>query len=86
MVARPKNLDDDGDALDIDDIESIHILTEEEAWDFFNDQVMRSLGISGADFVHNWNSGMYTPVPDTTEGRVIGGLVMLMPFARQSIA
>lgn len=84
MVARPKNLNDDSDDLtNVDvDIEGIHILSEEEAWEFFNDQAQRILGISGEEFLRRWDRGDYRPVPDTPEGWPIAGLVMLMPVGR----
>ena len=80
MVARLQNPDEDGDVLDADDVGSIHILTEEEAWDFFNDQALKTLGLSGEEFLKRWDRGEFFPVPDTREGWPVSRLAMLIPF------
>jgi hypothetical protein len=82
MVARPHNQNEESDGFDADDFEDVHILTEEEAWEFFNDQVLRTLGISGEEFLRRWDNNQYQPVPDTPEGRKISGVAMLIPFGR----
>ena len=63
-------------------IPGVDVLTPEEGRAHFDRRVEEALGISGDEFLRRWDSGMYRPVPDTSEGRKIGRLVMLMPFAR----
>ncbi len=82
MVARRENRSEESDAVDDEYFEDIHILSEEEAWECFNDQGLRTLGVAGEDFLRRWDSGDYRPIPDTPEGRKISRLVMLLPFAR----
>ncbi|MFN8592289.1 MAG: hypothetical protein U0031_12590 [Thermomicrobiales bacterium] len=82
MVARP----DPGHelpAVEVEDaIPGVHLTTQEEGIALFDRYARRSLGISGAEFLRRWDSGAYRPVPDTLEGRAIGRLVMMIPFAR----
>jgi hypothetical protein len=62
-------------------ITAARVVTIEEGHAMFDRQARRELGISGAEFLRRWDAGAYRPVPDTAEGRKIGRLVMLMPFA-----
>ena len=82
MVARRENRAEESEVVEDEDFENVHILTEVEAWEFFNDQVLRTLGISGEDFLRRWDSGEYRSISDTPQGRKISRLVMLLPFAR----
>lgn len=43
---------------------------------------MKTLGISGDEFLRRWEAGEWQPVPDDTEGRKIARLSMKIPFAR----
>jgi hypothetical protein len=71
----------------IDDaIHGVHIATPEEGRALFDRQARKTLGISGNEFLKNWDAGKYRPVPDTADGRKVGRLVMLMPFARRTKA
>jgi hypothetical protein len=67
-----------------DAIPGIHLTTPEEGRALFDRQAKKTLGISGSEFLHNWDAGRYRPVPDTPEGRKVRRLVMLMPFARRA--
>lgn len=67
-----------------DAIPGIHLTTAEEGHALFDRQAKKTLGISGREFLHNWDAGKYRPVPDTAEGRKVRRLVMLMPFARRA--
>lgn len=62
----------------------VRVASASEGRVFFDRQARKSLGISGDEFLRRWDTGMYRPVPDTAEGRKIGRLVMLMPFARRT--
>lgn len=67
-----------------DEIEGVDILTAEEGRAFFDRKAREELGISGAEFLRRWDDGEFRPVPDTVEGRKVGRLVMMIPFARQT--
>jgi hypothetical protein len=69
-----------------DAIPGIHFATAEEGEALFDQQARKTLGISGTEFLRRWDSGAYSPVPDTADGRKIRRLVMLMPFARRAKA
>lgn len=60
---------------------SVRVATAEEGLALFDRQTRKALGVSGAEFLKRWDAGHYRPVPDTAEGRKVGRLVMLMPFA-----
>jgi hypothetical protein len=57
-------------------------VTAEEGRELFDQRARNLLGISGEEFLRRWDAGEYKPVPDTREGRKIGYLVMMLPFAR----
>lgn len=87
MVARSHIPDDDAEdvfdpILEPDYYEGVHFVTEEEGRQLFDRLVQLELGISGEEFLCHWDNGDYSPIPDTPEGRKIGGLVMMLPFAR----
>jgi hypothetical protein len=63
---------------------SAQVLSASEGRAMFDRQAQRELGISGEEFLRRWDAGLYRPIPDTPEGRKIGRLVMLMPFADRS--
>lgn len=65
-------------------IPGVDLVTPEEGRAIFDRQVETALGISGDEFLERWDAGAYRPVQDTAEGREIGRLVMLMPFARRT--
>lgn len=65
-----------------DEIAGVRILTPEEGRAFFDRRARSELGISGEEFLKRWDAGEYRPIPDTVEGRRIGRLVMMIPFAR----
>lgn len=67
-----------------DRIPGIDLLTPEEARTLFDRRVRHLLDISGEEFLRRWDAGEYRPVPDDAEGRKIGELVTMMPFARRT--
>ena len=69
---------------DPDEIPGIHFVTEDEGVALFDQEAREALGISGAEFLQRWDAGEFRPVPDTKEGRKVGRLVMLIPFARRT--
>lgn len=78
--------EDEPDEFDDEFPSNVHVCTEEEGLVIFDEQARKELGISGEEFLRRWDAGEYQPVPDTTEGRRVGRLVMLMPFARRTPA
>lgn len=69
-----------------DTIPGVHQTTLDEGQELFDHQARQLLGLSGDEFLRRWDAGVYRPIPDTPEGRKIGRLVMLMPFARRTNA
>jgi hypothetical protein len=82
MVASPNHHDIEDDALDSEEIPGIKFVTPEEAREIFDRRARMELGISGEEFLRRWDAGEYIPVPDTTEGRKIARLSMILNFAR----
>lgn len=68
----------------VEPIPGVDLLTPEEARAFFDRRARELLGISGEEFLRRWDAGEYRPVPDDAEGRKVGELVMMMPFARRT--
>ena len=68
----------------VEPILGVDLLTPEEARAFFDRRARQLLDISGEEFLRRWDAGEYRPVPDDAEGRKIGELVMMMPFARRT--
>jgi hypothetical protein len=72
------------DETPVDAMLGIDLATPEEARALFDRRARYLLHISGEEFLRRWDAGEYHPVPDTIEGRKIGELVMMMPFARRT--
>lgn len=85
MVAAKTRKQRQNGAEDPDAIPGVHFTTPEEAREIFDRQARETLGISGDEFLRRWDAGEYRPVPDTREGRKIGRLVMMLPFAGRKI-
>lgn len=77
MVARPKTTE-----LDL----PYRVLSPEEGHAFFDDQARYVTGLSGEEFIAKWETGAYfgQNLDATPEGRLIAGLALLIPFARQN--
>ena len=71
---------------DVDDIPGVQILDAEEGRSLFDYKARQLLNVSGEEFVRRWDAGDFRPVPDTVEGRKVGRLVMMIPFARPTNA
>lgn len=84
MVARPKPAPEPTDGDWADDIPGVHVVTREEGIALFDQEARKTLGISGDEFLQRWDAGVYQPVPDTAEGRKVGRLAMMIPFARRT--
>ena len=67
-----------------DAIPGIDLVTPEEALALFDRRARQLLHISGEEFLRRWDAGQYRPVPDDAEGRKVGELVMMLPFARRT--
>ncbi|HEY7031774.1 MAG TPA: hypothetical protein VH482_10620 [Thermomicrobiales bacterium] len=86
MVATRTNQHDLAEAEERDEIPGVRFVTAEEGRALFDREARALLGISGEAFLRGWDRGDYGPVPDTKDGRKLGRLVMLIPFARRSLA
>jgi len=62
----------------------VDAMTREEGVALFDRKARQLIGMSGAEFLQRWDAGELRPVPDTADGRKIGRLVMLIPFARRT--
>lgn len=67
-----------------DPIPGIDLLTAEEAKALFDRRARTLLHISGEEFLRRWDAGEYHLVRDTADGRKVGELVMMLPFARRT--
>lgn len=67
-----------------DAIPGIDLVTPEEARALFDRRARQLLHISGEEFLLRWDAGEFRPVRDDAEGRMVGELVMMMPFARRT--
>jgi hypothetical protein len=54
-------------------------LTKAEAWEIFDRQARRYLGMSGDEFLRAWDSGVFDQDPDNPE---VMRVAMLLPLAR----
>ncbi len=72
---------------DIDDIPGIRFLTAEEGRAFFDHQARILMGMSGEEFLRQWDAGTYQPTigPDG-EDRKLNRLLMSLPFAGRSLS
>jgi hypothetical protein len=68
----------------VETIPGVDLVTPEEGRALFDRRARKLLGISGEEFLRRWDAGDYQPIPDTAEGRKVGELVMMMPFARRT--
>jgi hypothetical protein len=84
MAVPLKRPDDQDEEFTLDEIPGVILLSPEEAYELFDRHARKHLGISGEEFLRRWDAGEIGPVPDTPEGRGLGELVMMMPFARRT--
>lgn len=84
MATLLERLQGRADELTVDAIPGIDLMTPEEARALFDRRARQLLHISGDEFLRRWDAGEYRPVPDTVEGRKVGELIMMMPFARRT--
>jgi hypothetical protein len=82
MVARPHNQHKASDAFEAEDSEDIHILTREEAWELFEQDARRQLGISGEEFLRRWDDGEYRDIQDDPPGWRVMRVAMMIPTVR----
>lgn len=57
-------------------------MTDEEAWETFDQAARRYLKIGGVEFLRRWDAGEYSD-PDRQEGLM--GVVMLIPLVRSRV-
>ena len=88
MATIAERLEDQDQAAHFEpfEIEGIHFVSPEEGRELFDREAQRLFGISGDEFLRRWDSGEYRPIPDTPEGRKLGRMYGLIPFARRTSA
>lgn len=59
------------------------VVSAAEARALFDRQARCLLNLSGEEFLARWDAGEYAVLPDTTEGRRIGYVALLIPFGRK---
>ena len=69
---------------ELEDIPGFNLLSPEESFEYFDQQARALIGMSGSEFLRRWDAKEFQPIPDTSEGRKIGRLVMLFPFANRA--
>jgi hypothetical protein len=84
MVTLLARLQGRADETTVHTIPGIDLVTPEEARTLFDQRARKLLHISGEEFLQRWDAGEYRPVRDDAEGRKVGELVMMMPFARRT--
>jgi hypothetical protein len=67
-----------------DTIPGVDLVTPEEGHALFDRRARKLLNISGEEFLRRWDAGEYRQIHDNAEGRKVGELVMMMPFARRT--
>jgi hypothetical protein len=59
------------------------VLPPDEAIALFEQEAWRLVGISGKQFLAKWDAGEYRDLDDTSGGRDIAYLALLIPFGRR---
>lgn len=59
------------------------VLRPELATAIFDQEALRIVSVSGAEFLARWNVGEFREVPDTPQVRELSYLILLIPFGRQ---
>jgi len=87
MNARPQQTDpeivDEEIELGLDGtplLPPIHDLTEEEAWQIFEDYAQYYRGISGEEFLRRWDAGEYYHNDDMPNHNAIISVAMMLPL------
>ena len=57
----------------------VHELTEQEGCELFDRQARRNLGMSGEEFVRQWEAGKFDDNPDRPE---VMSVAMLLPLVK----
>ena len=81
MVAKTRN---QPNPPELESIPGFDLLSPEETFEYFDQQARDLIGMSGSEFLRRWDAEEFQPIPDTVEGRKIGRLVMLFPFANRT--
>jgi hypothetical protein len=58
------------------------VLPPEQAVALFDGEARRLAGMSGDEFLKNWDAGEFRDLDETPEGRKIAYLALLIPFGR----
>lgn len=59
------------------------VLPEDLAAALFDHEARRMVGLSAEQFLAKWDAGEYRDLDDSSEGRDIAYLVLLIPFGRR---
>lgn len=57
-------------------------MSKEEAQSFFEREIQRLMGMSGAEFIQRWESGEYEDLEDVPETRHVLKAAFLIPFGQ----
>ncbi len=55
------------------------ILSSREAYEIFDAEVQRLMGMSGEEFTERWESGEYAKIADKPDNRHLMRLALMMP-------
>lgn len=58
------------------------IMSKEEAQSFFEREIQRLMGMSGAEFIQRWESGEYEDLEDVPATRHVLKAAFLIPFGQ----
>lgn len=66
------------------ELESNLIMPKDEARAFFDREIQRLMGMSGAEFIQRWESGEYEDLEDVPETRHVLKAAFLIPFGQSN--
>jgi hypothetical protein len=69
--------------IESDTSEDDFIMPKEEALAFFEREIQRLMGMSGAEFIRRYDAGEYNYLEDIPETRNVLRASFLIPFGRQ---
>lgn len=58
------------------------MMPKEEAMAFFEREIQRLMGVSGAEFIRRWEAGEYEDLEDIPETRHVLRAAFLIPFGQ----
>lgn len=70
---------------EIDEAEGVITLTGAEALAFFEQEIQRLMGMSGAEFIERYDAGEYETLEDIPENWHVLEASFLIPFGRNNL-